>query len=85
MSCGGNKSRLETARKLAKAHFQVEPHLKFVFLLKPLDDQDPNEPIRLLEVVEGTIERGFEPIALAPRRQKLRELPLARLLLDRPR
>jgi hypothetical protein len=59
-------SKLETARRLAKAHFQVEPHLKFVFVLKPLHDQDPKDPIRLLEVVEGTIERGFEPIAFSP-------------------
>ncbi len=34
-------SKLETARGLAKAHFQVEPHLKYVFVLKPLHDQDP--------------------------------------------
>ena len=59
-------SKLETAKKLAKAHFQVEPHLKYVFVLKPLHDQDPKDPIRLLEVVEGTIERGFEPIAFGP-------------------
>jgi len=59
-------TKLETAKRLAKAHFQVEPHLQYVFLLRPLDDQDPKDPIRLLEVVEGTIERGFEPVAFAP-------------------
>jgi hypothetical protein len=58
-------SKLETAKRLANAHFQVEPHLKFVCVLKPLHEQDPKDPIRLLEVVEGTIERGFEPIAFA--------------------
>lgn len=59
-------SKLETARQLARAHFQVEPQLKYVFVLKPIHDQDPKDPIRLLEVVEGTIESGFEPVSFAP-------------------
>ena len=58
--------KLETARKLARAHFRVEPHLKWVFVLNPIHDQDPRDPIRLLEVVEGTLENGFEPVAFAP-------------------
>jgi len=57
------KSKLETAESLAKAHFAVEPNLKHIYLIEPVDDQDPNDPIKLLEVVEGTIERGIEPIA----------------------
>jgi hypothetical protein len=56
------KSKLETAKSLAKGHFRVEPYLKHVHLIEPMDEQDPNDPIRLLEVVEGTIERGIEPI-----------------------
>jgi hypothetical protein len=59
-------TKLETALRVAKAHFQVEPNLREVFVLEPLHEQDPKEPIRLLEVVEGTIERGFEPIGFAP-------------------
>ena len=57
------KSKVETAKSLAKAHFGVEPYLKHVHLLKPINEEDPNEPIKLLEVVEGTIERGIEPLA----------------------
>jgi hypothetical protein len=57
-----NKSKLETAKSLAKGHFRVEPNLKHVHLIEPMDDQDPKDPIRLLEVVEGTIERGIEPV-----------------------
>jgi hypothetical protein len=57
------KSKLETARSLAKAHFGMEPYLKHVHLLEPTNEEDPREPIKLLEVVEGTIERGIEPIA----------------------
>ncbi len=59
-------SKLETARKLGRAHFKVEPNLKFVFILEPISDKDPQDPIRLLEVVDGTLERGFEPIGFAP-------------------
>jgi len=55
--------KLETAKLLARAHKEVERQLRSVHLLKPMDDEDPNDPIKLLEVVEGTIERGIEPIA----------------------
>jgi hypothetical protein len=56
------KSKLDTAKSLAAAHFRVEPNLKHIHLIEPVDDQDPNDPIRPLEVVEGTIERGIEPV-----------------------
>lgn len=58
-------SKLETARILAKAHSEVEPHLKRIYLIEPVDDQNPDDPIKPLEVVEGTIERGIEPIAFS--------------------
>jgi len=57
------KTKLETARSLAQTHFVNEPNLRRIHLLEPLDENDPREPIKLLEVVEGTIERGIEPIA----------------------
>jgi hypothetical protein len=56
------KSKLETAENLAKGHFRVEPNLKHVYLIEPMDDQDPNDPIRLLEVVEGTLANDIFPI-----------------------
>ena len=56
-------NKQDTAKALAQAHFEVEPYLKRVFVLNPINGNDPNEPIALLEVVEGTIERGIEPIA----------------------
>jgi hypothetical protein len=40
-----------------------EPNLKYVYLIEPINEEDPSDPIKLLEVVEGTIERGIEPIA----------------------
>jgi hypothetical protein len=57
------KSKFETAEKLARQHFAVEPRLTRINLIEPINDLDPNDPIKLLEVVEGTIERGIEPIA----------------------
>lgn len=59
------QTKLETAKKLAEAHFKVDSDLKHVYLLEPLNETDEDDPIKLLEVVEGTIERG-EPIAFAP-------------------
>jgi len=56
------KSKMETATDLARKHFGVEPYLKHIFLLEPVDEDDPDEPIKLLEVMEGTLERGIEPI-----------------------
>jgi len=57
------KSKRETAENLAKAHFEVEPNLQRVFLLEPIHENNPKVPVKLLEVVKGTIERGIEPIA----------------------
>jgi hypothetical protein len=56
-------SKLATAKYLAKVHFGVEPNLKHVYLLKPLNEDDKRDPIKLLEIVEGTLERGVEPVA----------------------
>ena len=56
-------SKLDSAKKLAQMHFEVEPDLKRVFVLGPIREDDPREPIKLLEVVEGAIESGVEPIA----------------------
>jgi hypothetical protein len=56
------KSKLETAQSLAEGHFRVEPNLVSIHLIEPIDQMNPDEPIRLLEVVKGTIERGIEPV-----------------------
>jgi hypothetical protein len=70
------KSKLETAKSLANAHFQVEPNLKRIYLIQPINDQDPNDPIKLLEVVEGTIERGIEPVSFPADPARGMEYPL---------
>lgn len=61
-----NRTKMEVAKKLAKSHFETDSDMKHVFLLEPLGEGDREEPIKLLEVVEGTLERGIEPVAFAP-------------------
>jgi hypothetical protein len=56
------KTKLETAKSLAEGHFRVDPNLVRVHLIEPIDQTDPDDPIRLLEVVKGTFERGIEPV-----------------------
>lgn len=55
---------LETAGNLAKAHFEVDPNLKHVYLLESTKS-DSSNTIALLEVVDGTLERGVEPISFS--------------------
>jgi hypothetical protein len=59
------KTKLATAKFLAKSHFKADPGLREVYLLEPVNEHDPNDPIKLLEVVKGTLERGVEPIGFA--------------------
>lgn len=54
--------KLDAARRLASQHFEVEPDLRRVFLVESSREDDPKEPVKLLEVVEGTIESGIEPV-----------------------
>ncbi|MGA9390193.1 MAG: hypothetical protein WBV69_07075 [Candidatus Sulfotelmatobacter sp.] len=63
MKSVARKTKEETAETLARIHFANEPNLKHIHLLEPINEDDPREPIKLLEVVDGTLERGIEPIA----------------------
>jgi hypothetical protein len=60
------KSKMEAARDLAKMHFEVEEGLKQVFLLTSTNEEDPREPIKLLEIVEDAVESGIQPISFPP-------------------
>jgi hypothetical protein len=57
------KTKEETAETLAKIHYANEPNIRHIRLLEPINEDDPRDPIKLLEVVEGTLERWIEPIA----------------------
>ena len=63
MKSVARKTKEETAEALARIHYANEPNLKHVHLLEPMNEDDPRDPIKLLEVVEGTLERWIEPIA----------------------
>lgn len=58
-----SKTKLETAYTIAKYHYDVEPDMQHIYLLEPLDEGNPREPIKLLEVMNGAIERGIEPVS----------------------
>ena len=57
-----SKDKLATAKYLAKCHSDVEPKIQLIRLIEPLGPDEMTTPVRLLEVVEDTIERGIEPI-----------------------
>lgn len=58
----GLRDKLATARSLAQAHLRVDPGVQSVFLLEPLEEDNPHSPIKLLEVVEGTLEGDALPV-----------------------
>jgi hypothetical protein len=60
-------NRAEVAESLVKAHFDVEPELEAVYLMRARDESDPEEPIALLEVNPATFPTGsITPFAFAP-------------------
>jgi hypothetical protein len=61
-----DEHKLEAAREMARAHAEIDPDVKQIFLLESPDEGDPEEPIKLLEVVEGAFEGGIEPVSFAP-------------------
>src|SRR5438105_4288441 len=52
------------ARKLAEAHYEVEPGMLHIFriIADPGLEQRAEEPIKLLEVSESTIPSGIMPL-----------------------
>ncbi len=59
--------KLEQAEQIARRHIEVDSDVRRVLLLElPEHEEDnPDEPIKLLEVVEGTPEVGYEPLGFA--------------------
>jgi hypothetical protein len=58
----------ESARTLADIHYRVEEGMQEIYRLvgKPRDEKRPEEPIKLLEVNEGTIPTGILPLQFGP-------------------
>jgi len=63
-------SKEDVARELVRAHFEVEPGLTRVFLIRSGDWDDPTHPIKLLEVNANPVATGsIEPYAFTPTRE----------------
>lgn len=60
------KTKLETAKEIAKFHFDIDDDLRRVFLLGPVREDDPHEPVKLLEVRDYAVEAWIMPIAFPP-------------------
>ena len=58
----------DVAKRLAEAHLAVEPGIVRVVRLRVHDDleQDPEEPVKLLEVNEDTFAAGVRPLFFPP-------------------
>lgn len=63
------RSKDAVARELAQAHFTVEPAIDRIFRLILTDEkleQDPKEPVKLLEVNPNTTADGIRPVFFGP-------------------
>ena len=61
------QSKDETAQELAALHFGVEPELARVVRIMAENEDEPGEPIKLLEVNAATVATGsVEPFAFGP-------------------
>ncbi|HFE44210.1 MAG TPA: hypothetical protein ENJ18_01785 [Nannocystis exedens] len=59
----------EIARRLIRWHFEVEPGLNVVHRILSENEDDPAEPIKLLEINTATVATGsFEAYRFAPTR-----------------
>jgi hypothetical protein len=54
------------ARLLASDQFSIEPGLTHIFRLEGDDEDDPKEPIKLLEVNKTTVGTGIIPVQFGP-------------------
>ena len=61
---GSDQAVREAARRLAQAHYQVEPGISAIY---PIVSDDPTDrTIRLLEVNPSTFPSGIMPVSFAP-------------------
>jgi hypothetical protein len=54
------------AHLLAQYHFNAEPNLRAIFVLEPLGSDDDDEPVKLLEVVDGSVAKDTFAVGFAP-------------------
>lgn len=64
------RSKEEVARELVRAHFEVEPGLSRVLVIRSDDWDDPEKPIKLLEINANTMPSGsVEAYAFSPTKE----------------
>ncbi|HUO10240.1 MAG TPA: hypothetical protein VM008_18175 [Phycisphaerae bacterium] len=56
----------EAARQLANAHYGLEDGIQEIYRVAGANENDPNEPIKLLEVNLRTIPSGIMPVYFGP-------------------
>jgi hypothetical protein len=63
-----DRSREAVARRLAEAHYAIEPGITHIvrLLAAPAQESDPKEPVKLLEVNENTTAEGVRPVFFGP-------------------
>jgi hypothetical protein len=59
---GNGADRNEVAHRLAEAHFHSEPSITNIYRLIGPNENDADEPIKLLEVNQDTVPGGIQPI-----------------------
>jgi hypothetical protein len=71
-------SKEDVARELVRAHFEVEPGLTRVFLIRSDDWGEPKKPIKLLEINANTLSAGsVDPYSFTPTEDEARGIPRA--------
>ena len=72
----------EVALALAQLHHEIDPGVRPVYrLLSPGKmENDPNEPLKLLEVNEATIPTGILPLSFPPQPEE--GLPFPTIILE---
>ena len=61
-------SKAEVARRLAAIHYTIDGAIGRIYQILCADECEarPDEPVKLLEVNEGTVEAGIWPIRFGP-------------------
>ena len=60
------ESKAQVAERLAQAHATIEPSIGRIFRLESDRERLDDEPIKLLEVTDQTIEAGIVPVHFGP-------------------
>ena len=63
-----DRSKDAVAQRLAEAHYAIEPGIELIIELlgSPVQESDPKEPVKLLEVNQNTTESGIQPLFFGP-------------------